>query len=74
MTVPFLDVGTGEHRRAGFFERARDARRSVPVRIRLDDGNDARRRCALVGRILLFRPGVIRQVLLDCAKVRLAGR
>ena len=40
----FLDVGAGEHRRAGGLERERDASRAVAVRIGLDDGQDARRR------------------------------
>jgi hypothetical protein len=40
----FLDVGACEHIGACLFERARHLPRAVPVRIRLDDGDDAGRR------------------------------
>jgi hypothetical protein len=38
-----FDVRAGEHRGAGILERLRDLRRAVAVRVRLDDGDDARR-------------------------------
>ena len=40
----FFDVGAGKEIGAGILERARHLARAVPVGVRLDDGNDARRR------------------------------